>query len=239
MQRFSKLMRIAIWNESRKRKSTILARMPPKTEPAASSKYAVPAAARAVMRRSRSTIRAAVTNSAPETVQNTPRHTSVVSSMGTGPSNWPGTVVKTDFAARNAQIVAGKLTANKHSSVAVACRGLPEPTPRALHRLLPAAVHKSHVANMIPREISLPLKTTINSRIRTICPTTALNPVSASGAFCAVVVTIRELNAGRCRNARELQPSGSSSAFFMTLKRRRARACLNVLLIERLGGQKK
>jgi hypothetical protein len=56
---------------------------------------------------------------------------------------------------------------------------------KRLLRLLPAAVQKSQVANIIPSEISLPLKTTMSSRMRTIWPMTALNPISASAALTA------------------------------------------------------
>ena len=50
------------------------------------------AAARAEIPLSVSAMRAAATNSAPDAAQNTLRHTSDVSSMGTGPTSSPGTV---------------------------------------------------------------------------------------------------------------------------------------------------
>ena len=50
---------------------------------------------------------------------------------------------------------------------------------RRFAQQLPAAVHKSQTAKTIPSEISLPLKTARNSRIRRICPTTEVNPSSA------------------------------------------------------------
>src|ERR1035438_7362139 len=60
-------------------------------------------------------------------------------------------------------------------------------SPNRLLRLLPAAVQKSQVANIIPSEISLPLKTTMSSRMRTIWPMTALNPISVRAALTADV----------------------------------------------------
>ena len=47
---------------------------------------------------------------------------------------------------------------------------------KRLPRPLPAAVHNSHVASIMPSEISFPLKTTMSSRIRTIWPMIAVNP---------------------------------------------------------------
>src|ERR1035441_7078172 len=84
------------------------------------------------------------------------------------------------FEARKAQMDPGKLTATRHSSAATARRVfLPQNAMRLL-RALPAAVQKSHEASMIPSDISLPLKTTINSRISTICAMSALKPMSGS-----------------------------------------------------------
>ena len=60
-----------------------------------------------------------------------------------------------------------------------------KPLAKLLGKPLPAAVQKSHVASIIPSEISLPLKTTINSRMRTIWPMTAVNPISARTALAA------------------------------------------------------
>ena len=125
-------------------------------------------------------MRAVATNSAPDGAQNTQRHANEVISIGTGPSNSPGMVSKNAFALRNAQIVAGKLKAKRHSSAATASRGLFRPSRQTLAIPLPAPVQNSHVASRIPSAISLPLKTWISSRMSTICPTTALNPQSAS-----------------------------------------------------------
>jgi hypothetical protein len=47
------------------------------------------------------------------------------------------------------------------------------------------AVQNSQLASMIPSEISLPLKTTISSRMRTIWPMTALNPMRATAPLIA------------------------------------------------------
>ena len=87
-----------------------------------------------------------------------------------------------DFEARNAHIVGIRLTASRHSSPATARRALPSPSTRTLLRPLPAAVQNSQVANRIPSEISLPLKATMSSRMRTIWPMTALNPMSVRAA---------------------------------------------------------
>ena len=100
------------------------------------------------------------------------------------------------FEARNAHIVGGRLAASRHSSAATARRALCAPSATALLRLLPAAVQNSQVASIIPSEISLPLKTTMSSRMSTICPMTALNPMSVraartanvSGLACAIVL---------------------------------------------------
>jgi len=81
--------------------------------------------------------------------------------------------------ARKAQSVGGRLTASRHSSAATVPRALIPFSEKRLLMLLPVAVQKSQVASMIPSDISLPLKMPISSRMRTICPTTALNPISA------------------------------------------------------------
>src|ERR1035441_2758690 len=90
-----------------------------------------------------------------------------------------------DLEARNAHMVGGRLTASRHSSAATARRALFPPSVKPVLRLLPAAVQKSQVANMIPSDISLPLKTTINSRIKTICAMTELKPISARAVLTA------------------------------------------------------
>jgi hypothetical protein len=114
--------------------------------------------------------------------QKTLRHTSDASSTGTGPTNSPGTVWKKLLLERSAQMVRGRLTARRTSSTATARRELDWPNARLPHRRLPAAVQKSQEASMTPSEISLPLKTTISSRMRTTWPMTALNPTSIRAA---------------------------------------------------------
>ena len=83
---------VAIWKESNKRSNTVLATIPPSPEPAASSKYAELVATRADTAHSVSTIRAATTNSAPETKQNRLKHARDARAIGSGPTSSPGTV---------------------------------------------------------------------------------------------------------------------------------------------------
>src|ERR1017187_695748 len=90
--------------------------------------------------------------------------------------------------ARNAHIVGNRLTASRHSNAATARRALPLPGAKPLLRLLPAPVQKSQMANVIPSEISLPLKTTMSSRMSTIWPTTALNPIRVRAALAGTMV---------------------------------------------------
>ncbi len=116
-------------------------------------------------------------------MQNTLRQMREVSSIGTGPANSPGTVWKKALDARTAQTVGNRLAPSRHSSAATALGAFVRPGAKRLPRLLPAAVHNSHVASMIPREISFPLKTTMSSRMRTIWPMTAVNPSRARTAF--------------------------------------------------------
>src|SRR5208337_3296283 len=131
-------------------------------------------------------MRAAATNRAPEAAQNTLRHTSEASSIGTGPTSWPGTVWKKAFEQRSAQMVAGRLAANRHSNAATArrerLRREAGARAKALVSALPTAVQRSHVASRMPSAISLPLKTWINSRMSTIWPITAVKPQRASAA---------------------------------------------------------
>ena len=129
--------------------------------------------------RSVSNIRAAATKSAPENKQKRLRQRRDASSMGAGPTSPPGTVWKMDLEARRAQMVGGRVTASRDSRVATARRAVVLSSLKRLQRLLPAAVQKSQVASRMPNDISLPLKTTISSRMRTIWPMTALKPMSA------------------------------------------------------------
>src|ERR1035438_6234402 len=160
----------------------MLATIPPKPEPTASSKYAKLVATRADMAHSASHIRIATTKSPPESKQNMLRQATEVRIIGTGSTNSPGTVCKMILEARIAHIVGSRLTATRHSSTAVARRALSLVSAKPLLRLQPAAVQKSQMANTMPSEISLPLKTTMSSRMRTICPMTALNPTRVRAA---------------------------------------------------------
>ena len=190
--------------------------MPPSPAPAASSRYAMLAATCDETPPSAAANRAAATKSAPDAAQNTLRHARQVSSIGSGPTSSPGTVWKKDFASRKAQMAAGKPRASTHSSAATGRRGLTWPIPAMLAKPLPIAVHSSHVASRIPREISLPLKTWIISRMSTICPVTAVKPQSARAAcaptaalpaspgskFGLIAFTGTRLEAGNDGNAR-------------------------------------
>jgi hypothetical protein len=178
----------AIWKESRKRNNTTLASIPPKAEPAASNKYAELDATPAETLCSCAYDRAATTNKHPHKTQNTLRQMREVSSIGTGPANSPGTVWKKALEARTAQIVGSRLAASRHWSAATDLRALPRPGAKRLPRLLPAAVHKSHVASVIPIEISFPLKTTMSSRMSRTCPMTAENPSNARAALTSNLV---------------------------------------------------
>ena len=156
-------------------------------------------------------MRAAATNRAPEAAQNTLRHTSEVSSIGTGPTSSPGTVWKKALAQRSAQMVAGRLAANTHSSAATArrerlCCGSGE-RAKAPARALPTAVQRSHVASRIPNAISLPLKTWISSRMSTTWPMTAVKPQTTRAARVAVwfaIFTGTELKGDGPGNARSV-----------------------------------
>ena len=132
--------------------------------------------------RSVSSMRAAATKRAPESRQKRLRQTREASSMGAGPTSSPGTVWKMDLEARRAQMVGGRVRARRDSRAATARRAVVLSSLKRLQRLLPAAVQKSQVASRMPNDISLPLKTWISSRMRTIWPMTALKPMSARDA---------------------------------------------------------
>ena len=145
--------------------------------------YAEPAARCKERLRLCCSMRAAEANSAPVTMQNRLRQTSEARMIDPGEINWPGTAWNQLFEARKAKMLNGRLRASRPLSAATGRRVLPPSSAMRLEKPLPAAVQRSQVASMIPRDISLPLKTTISSRRRRICPTTALNPVRTSAAW--------------------------------------------------------
>ena len=91
-------------------------------------------------------------------MQNTLRQMRDVSNIGTGPTNSPGTVWKRALDARTAQTVGSRLAPSRHSSAATAFRAFVRPGEKRLPRLLPAAVHNSQVASIIPSGDFIPVE---------------------------------------------------------------------------------